>query len=65
MIKEGQAFLRSYDSVPRPPTPPPPFPSASCLSFSVSVGDPAYLRERVSGGLGAKSYDRKEAAGPL
>ncbi len=37
MIKEDQAFLQSYDSVPRPPTPP-PFPVSKlplCLSLPV------------------------------
>jgi hypothetical protein len=34
LLIEDQAFLRSYDSAPRP-LPPPSLPSASCLSFSV------------------------------
>ncbi len=43
--KKDQAFLRWYDSAPRPS--PPPSPSPNCLSFSVlRVPSPAYRRER-------------------
>jgi hypothetical protein len=64
---EDQAFLRSFDSSPRPP-PSPPLPSASCLSLSVilCVASQAYGQE---GGRGwARSqiiYDRKKAWSPI
>jgi hypothetical protein len=48
---EDQAFLRSYDSAPRPP-PPLPLTEASCLSFSVflCVAGLAYGRRGVGRG---------------
>ncbi len=50
---EDQAFLRSYDSAPFPPSTL-PFSSARCLSFSVlmRIAGRAYWRERGDGGRG-------------
>ncbi len=56
---EDQAFLRSYDSAPRPP----PLPSTSCLSFSVfkCVFGRAFWQERGEGRMCNKKcqYARK------
>ncbi len=63
---EDQAFLRSFDSAPRPPLPPSLIGqhySASCLFFILPMcRRPSLLRERgVGGRCGDKSYDREKA----
>ncbi len=57
---EDKAFLRSYNSAPRPPFP--PLQQANCLSFAVflCVDGQAYWRESGGGGgRGAKIQPRK------
>ncbi len=59
------AFLRLYNSTPRPPIPPPPvIIFSSFLSLPVCRRSSLYWRERGGlgwGGRGAKSYDGEKA----
>ncbi len=63
---EDQAFLRSYDSVPRPPPPPPPISKLSLfLSPPMCRHSPVELTDGLGGGRGAKSYTTARKPGPL
>ncbi len=61
LFVEDQAFLRSYDSALRPPTPPLSRLQLVSLSQSSCVS-PIELTDRRMGGRGAKSYDSEKAA---
>jgi hypothetical protein len=60
---EAQAFLRSYDSAPRPPPPSPSHVSMLDRPHTGRLGkrDNLLTGEGRGGGRGAESYDRKKA----
>jgi len=62
---EAEAFLRSFDSAPRPPLPPPPLPVSKLdrrHTRRLRKRDDLLTGEGGRGGRrGAESYDRKKA----